>query len=188
MKSTSNEYFRNFFTKKDSRKRLLSILLLTALIIYLVMYAQPKVYLTAQIKPVTEKDYNLFLQYSQNGYGGNAPLESRTRENCRLLTVDLQVKKPFLLVRNINISKNNLNRYLGDKQYFDKTADEFHDLGSYYSTDNNYHSIDGIDIYLAGMTDEKVYNFFGDYKIEISWVDLLNRKHKEYYYLKDYYK
>ena len=96
------------------------------------MYAQPKVYLTAQIKPVTEKDYNLFLQFSQNGYGGG--------------------------------------------------------LGSYYSSGNNYHSIDGIDIFLDGMTDEKVCNFFGDYKIEISWVDLLNREHKEYYYLKDYYK
>lgn len=161
---------------------------MTVLIIYVVMYAQPKVYLAAQIKPETEKDYNLFLQYSQHGYGGNAPLESRTRENCRLLTIELQIKKPFLLARNININKDNLNKYLDDKLYFDKTTDEFHGLGTYYYTDNNYHSIDGIDIYLDGMTDEKVCNFFGDYKIEISWVDILNRKHKESYYLKDYYK
>lgn len=187
MRIKSNDYFGSIFTNRVNRRQLLRILLFTALIIYLVMYAQPKVYLAAQIKPVTEKDYNLFLQYSQNDYGGNAPLESRTRENCRLLTVELQIKKPFLLVRDVNISKDDLNRYLDDKLYFDKAADEFHRLGSYFSTDNYYHSMDGIDIYFDGITDEKVRNFFADYKIEISWVDLLNRKHKEYYYLIDYF-
>lgn len=186
MKINSTDYFRSFFNNKGVRKCLLGILLLTALIIYLVTYAQPKVTLTAQVKPVTEKDYQLFLQNSQHGYGGNAPIESRTRENCRLLTVELKVQKPFP-VRNISINKDNLNRYLDDKLYFNKAADEFQGLGSYFLTDNKYHSTDGIDIYLEGITDEKVYEFFGDYKIEISWVDLLNRKHKEYYYLKDYY-
>ncbi len=188
MKITSNDYFTNIFKNKNSNKRLLRILLFTALISYLAIYVQPKVSLTAQIKPVTEKDYNLFLQYSHNGYVGYAPLENRTRENCRLLTVELQVRTPFLLVRDVNIRKDNLNRYLDDKLYFDNTADEFYELGSYYFTDNNNHLIDGLDIYLDGMTDEKVYKFFGDYKVEITWIDLLNRKHKEYYYLKDYYK
>ncbi len=186
MKANSTNYFRNIFNK-DTRKWIYIILLLTALIFYLTIYTQPKVYLTARINPVTEKDYNLFLQYSQNGYGGNAPLECRTRENCRLLTVELKINSPLLQVRNVNIHKDNLNEYLDDKLYSDKTADEFYTLGSYYFTDSNHHSIDGVDIYLDGLTDEKVCNFFGDYKIEISWLDLLNRKHKEYYYLKDYY-
>lgn len=69
VKINTKGYIKNILNNKGSRKRLLGILLLTALIIHLVLYAQPKVYLTAHIKPVTEKDYNLLLQYSQNGYG-----------------------------------------------------------------------------------------------------------------------
>ena len=187
MKIEAKDCIRTIAINKDRRKLLFGILLMSALILFLASYAQPIIYLTAQVKPVTDKDYKLFLENSQHGYGGNAPLEKRTRENCRLLTVELQIKKPFLLARNVKIDKDNLNRYLEEKQYFDKSSDKIHALGSYHLSDTNYHSIDGIDLFFEGMNDETVYRFFGDYKIELSWIDLFNKEHKEVYYLKDYY-
>lgn len=54
-------------------------------------------------------------------------------------------------------------------------------------SDNNEYA-EGTDVYMDGMTDEKLKNFFGDHKITVSWRDLFNRKHKQIFYLKDYFK
>jgi len=178
-------FFKNFnkmLMDKKGRKRLITILLGIFLILYLISFASPKIYLEAQIKSVTDKDYDIFLKNNDG-----IPLEDKLRENCRLFSIRMQLKNPFLIARNVKVNKVTPLEYLQEKVFLDKTADEFHNLGSYFATNNTQETHDAIDVYLKDITDEKLENFFGDYKIEISWVDLLNRKHKEYYYLKDYF-
>lgn len=176
------EGFQKFRHDKSSRNRFLIFILMMFLILYSAIYAAPKISLIIGIGIVTDKDYDLFLQNNDG-----IPSEMKTRENCRLFTYDFKMNKPVLFVRNVQISKDSLSRYLDDKLYFDSTADKFHGLGLYSATDNHYHFIEAIDVYSEGITDEMVYRFFEDYRIEVSWVDLFNRKHKAYYYLKDYY-
>lgn len=171
------------FQAKDKRNRFILILGLLLLVIYLASFAAPQVYLAADIQEVTEKDFQIFLE---NDVG--IPIEKKTRENCRFLTVDLEIKKPLFLTRNRNVEYENLGGYLMEQQYMNNTEREFKLLGSYSFTDGGYHTVDGIDIYSEDMTDTKLYDFFGNYRIELSWIDLLGRKHNQYYYLKDYYK
>ena len=73
-----------------------------------------------------------------------------------------------------------------DTQYFNHTTNEIKFLGQYSSAGNNEFS-EGIDVYMDDMTTEKLKNFFGDDKVIITWVDLLNRKNKQIFYLKDYF-
>ena len=114
------------------------------------------------------------------------PLEKKTRDNCRLISVYIKVVKPILLLRDVKFDNLTLQKYLFDTQYFNHTINEIKFLEHYSSSDNNAFA-EGIDVYMDGMTNEKLKNFFGDDKITVTWVDLLNRKHKQIFYLKDYF-
>ena len=98
----------------------------------------------------------------------------------------MKVVKPILLVRDVKFDILTLQKYLSDTQYFNNTINEIKFLGQYSSSGNNEFA-EGIDVYMDGMTNEKLLNFFGDHKITVTWVDLFNRKHKQVLYLKDYF-
>ncbi len=152
------------------------------LVFYLSTFAAPRLYVMADIQAVTEKDFKIFIQNNDG-----IPTEKKTRENCRFFTVELKLSRPFLITRNLDINYENLGGYLMEEQFRNNKEGEFRFLGSYSATDNGYHIFDGIDIYSEGMTDARLYDFFGDFRIELSWVDLLGRSHHQYYYLKDYF-
>ncbi len=84
------------------------------------------------------------------------------------------------------IEKVSLKEYLDDTQYFNETYSKFEFLGS-YNSNSRYETSEGIDVYLDGMTEDKLKNLFDDYKIEISWVNLWNRQNDKIFYLKDYF-
>ena len=176
------EYLKSISKSKKKKQNLFIVLISIFLIFYFAVYTSPKVYLKSDIKAVTEKDFKMFYENNDD-----IPIEKKTRDNCRLFSIDLQIKKPFIFVRNINIYRESLDKYLEYKISVNKAVEKFKELGSYYATDNAYHTIESIDVYLNRITDEKIYDFFGDYRIKISWVDFFNRKHKGYYYLKDHY-
>jgi hypothetical protein len=173
----------NVLQNKLESRRIVIVSGVVILILYLASFATPRLSVIADIQAVTEKDYKIFVQNND----GN-PTEKKTRENCRFFTVEMELKRPILFTRNMDIDYENLGGYMMEEQFRSNTVGEFTFLGSYSANDNGYHTVDGIDIYSEGMTDMRLYDFFGDYRIDLSWVDLFGRQHHQYYYLKDYYK
>jgi hypothetical protein len=180
---------KKFFTKmkdvlqnKDKSKYWI-ILVIILLLLYLASFATPRLSLMADIQVVTEKDYKIFIQNNDG-----IPTEKKTRENCRFFTVEMEITRPFFFTRNMDINYENLGGYLMEEEFRNNTVGEFTFLGSYSANDSGYHTFDGIDIYSEGMTDTRLYDFFGDYRIELTWTDLFGKRHHQYYYLKDYYK
>lgn len=173
---------KSIIKDKKNRTRLIVVLVGLFFTINWAIYASPKLYLTTQIQSVTEKDYNLFIKNNDG-----IPLKKKTHANCRFISVNLRIEKPLVLARNIKLEKSTLEEYLDETQFLNKAAYEFHALGTYTSSNLRNESAEGIDIYLDGMSDERLKKFFGNYKIEVSWRDLFNRKHKEFFYLKDYF-
>jgi hypothetical protein len=177
--------YKNFISLiKDKKYRTYFIVVLFGLFFTInwAIFASPKIYLTTQIKNVTEKDYNIFIVNNDG-----IPLEKKTRDNCRFISVNIKIEKPLILARNVKLEKVTLEEYLDETQFLNKNTNEFHALGTYTASNLHNESAEGIDVYLDGMTDEKIKKFFGDYKIEVSWIDLFNKKHKEIFYLKDYF-
>ncbi len=127
-------------------------------------------------------DYNIFVDINDG-----IPLEKKTRDNCRFISVYLKVVKPILLVRDVKIDNPTLQKYLFETQYFNPTINQIKFLGQYSSPGNDGFA-EGIDVYMDGMTNDKLKNFFGDDKITVTWVDILNRNHKQIFYLKDHFK
>jgi len=173
--------FKSILFDKKNRKNLILFLFVLFLIIYLATFASPKITLIAQIQNVTDMDYNMFIDINDE-----IPLEKKTRDNCRFISVSIKVVNPILLVRDVKFDNLTLQKYLFDTQYFNNTINEIKFLGQYSSPSNNEFS-EGIDVYMEGMTNEKLKEFFGDDKITVTWVDLFNRKHKQILYLKDYF-
>jgi hypothetical protein len=158
-----------------NKKYVIVIILIIAFVIYNLTFIEPKVYVTARITNVTDKDYELFVKY------GKAPLKEKTRNNCRLINVKVKVVKPFLLLSNVEIQKDTLMEFL----YFPSCRAQ--SIGSYYSESRQEYS-QGVDIYLNGTSESGLKDIFKDYKIVVSWVDISNKHDNKIYYLKDYLK
>ncbi|WP_332557805.1 hypothetical protein [Clostridium sp.] len=173
--------FRKFMNNIMKNKRLTVIIIALLLsIIYMATFVTPNVYITTQIQDITDKGYDAFVKNSK------VPLEKKTRDNCRFISINMKVTKPILFIKNVKIEKVTLNEYLDEIQYFNNETNEFKHLGSHFSSSNNKF-FDGIDVYSDGITDEKLKDFFKDYKVEITWTNVLTGKNKEVYYLKDYF-
>lgn len=175
-------HFKNILNNIKKMQSLFIVLIGIFLMVCFAMCTSPRIYIENDIRAVTEKDFNTF--YEKND---NIPIEMKTRDNCRSFSVDIQIKSPFIYVKSIKITRESLTRYLEDKVSADNVEDKFVVLGRTYATDIDYHVYESIDVFLNGISDDKVYDFFDDYTIEISWVDFMNRKHKKSYYLKNYY-
>ena len=85
--------FKRYLINNKNRKCLIIVLFVLFLIIYLATFASPKITLTSQIQNVTDMDYNIFVDIDDG-----IPLEKKTRDNCRLISIYIKVVKPILLV------------------------------------------------------------------------------------------
>ena len=158
-----------------NKNRVIGILLLLLFLLFIinmVTFMTPKVYITTKIRPVTDKDYGMFIKNS------TVPIEKKTRSNCRSIYVQVKVVTPLLVIRDVQIGGDTLQEYLY------KSNSDVQFLGRYYSDSKKEYS-DGIDVYSDGISDEKLKDIFKDYKIEISWRDLWNGHRNNVYYLKD---
>lgn len=174
---TSKEFFhfaiknKNYFFKT---------LLLLIFICYILSFSAPRIDVTVKIHDVTDQDYNIFINNNDG-----IPLEKKTKDNCRFISIALKTTKPLFIVNSLKLENNSLRRYLEDKIYFEN-INNTNFLGQYTFSDNNEYA-EGIDVYMDGMIDEKLKDFFSDYKIEVTWFHLLTGKEKEIFYLKDYF-
>lgn len=172
--------FRKYIEVGAKNKKIIGITICLLLaFIYMATFVTPKINITTQIQSVTDKDYDIFVKNSK------VPLEKQTRDNCRFISINMKVVKPKLLIQNIQIQKDTLKEYLANTQYFNKPTNEFQHLGSHFSYDNNSF-FDGIDVYSDDITEEKLKDFFKDYKVEVTWTNILTGQNKEIYYLTDY--
>lgn len=172
--------FKDIIKTVKTRKYIVAIVILLLFLLYSGTYTAPRISVTAQVHGVTDMNYDNFVKYT------DIPSELKTRDNCRFITVYVKFQKPFIFTRNVNIKQLTLNRYLEDIQYFNGQEEEFKYLGGYSSGGRQEFS-EGIDVYSKDITDDKLKDFFKDYRIEVTWVSLLGRKNKEIFFLKDYF-
>lgn len=149
--------------------------------IYLVSFISPKIYIETNIGEVLDKDYNIFVNNNDN-----IPAESKTRENCRFISYSFKIRKPFILIRNIQIERVSLDQYINEYTFYNQLDGEVKSLGKYFISDNKMNFSEGINIYIDELTEDKVKELIKDYIITVTWKDLINRDHKQFYRIIDY--
>jgi len=79
-----------------------------------------------------------------------------------------------------------LDQYINEYTFYNRLDDEIKSLWKYLYSDNHYSFSQGINIFIDGSTEDKVKKFLKDYMITVTWKDLINRKHKQFYRIIDY--
>lgn len=169
-------------SKRFSNNKVSTIIVIfvVMLFIYLALFAAPIINIKYQINEVREKNYKIFIT------NHNLPYEISSRNNCRNLAYSVKIIKPSIFISDVKIEVDSLEEYLDNAQYLSKREHIFKKLGSFTGRGRN-HYVEGIDVFSEGMTDEKLKDFFSDYKIEVTWKNIINGKYKAVFYLKDYF-
>ena len=149
--------------------------------IYLVSFISSKIYIETNIGEVLDKDYNIFVNNNDN-----IPTESKTRENCRFISYSLKIRKPFILIRNIQIERVSVELYINEYTFYNQLDGEVKSLGRHFVSDNRMNYSEGINIYIDELTEDKLKEFMKDYIIIVTWKDLINKQHKQLYRIIDY--
>ena len=161
--------------------KIFTVIVIPLLLIYFISFISPKIYIETNIGDVRDKDYNIFINNNDN-----IPVENKTRENCRFISYSFKIRKPFILVRNIKIERISLDQYINEYIFYNQTDDEIKSLGKYLFSDNHYNFSEGVNIYIDELNEDKIKELIKDYVIEVTWKDLINRKHKQFYRIIDY--
>lgn len=165
----------------NHKKKTFTVIVILALSLYLGSFISPNIYIEAEIKAVLDRDYNMFINNNDD-----IAKEKKTRENCRFVNYSFKLNRPLLVIRNIKIKRVSMDQYIDEYIFYNQLDDEVKTLGKYFISDTKYNYSEGLNIYIEGMTDEKVKDLLNDYIIEVTWKDLINREHKEYYRIIDY--
>ncbi|MDD4113757.1 MAG: hypothetical protein PHC56_12125 [Herbinix sp.] len=149
--------------------------------IYLVSFISSKIYIETNIGEVLDKDYNIFVNNNDN-----IPTESKTRENCRFISYSLKIRKPFILIRNIQIERVSVDQYINEYTFYNQLDGEVKSLGRYFVSDNKMNFSEGINIFIDELTEDKLIELMKDYIIIVTRKDLINKQHKQFYRIIDY--
>lgn len=158
------------------------IILLVGLLIvlYLLSFVSPKIYITTELKNVLDKDYDIFINNNDD-----ISEDKKTRDNCRFVSLSLKIKRPPLLIRNINIERISLEDYIREYVFYNDLENELKSMGHYLYSGNIDFS-EGINNYMDDLTKEKVKDIFNDYVLIVKWNDFFNKNHSQVYHMSDY--
>ena len=162
-----------FYKYKWNIIRLISFFIFTITFFYISTYATPKVYISYKIDDVSEKNFNIFLNNNDN-----IPVSKKIRTNCRSFFVNIRVTYPYFVVRDVKIDNEFLYDYILNNT--NKNENNFISLGSYNGRGKNEYS-EKIDLYMEGITDRIVKDFFSNYKIKLEWRSIFNTKRSSTY-------
>lgn len=161
-------------------KQLVGILLggvsLFILLLYTTTFIQPKIIFKTEVSTVNDEDYSRII--------GNNQVKSENKEIERFkhISVEINVKTPFGLIKNVHIDRVMLEEYLRDNNSVQILS------GGSYQHGNQREYAEEIGIYLNDITEDELRNILSDFKYKVKWTNMWNESNEEIYYFNDYEK
>lgn len=170
----------------SKKNRYIVIFFIGLIIACLVPFTNPRIKITARIQSAQESESRTISKYEKIS-SSNSSLD-----DYRFLLMDFKISKPLIFIHDLSIERESFEQYFTGYQLertiyssAKKTDNEiFPD--SFQSISNGYYFIDGVKLSMKDMTEEKLEDIFGDYKIVVTWVDLFRKSHQRVYYLKEF--
>ena len=150
------------------------IVVLVLLLMYLSIFCKPNINFYTKIDTISTQDY-------QNILNGNQIIVEKNKDIDKFkdLSVNVKIKAPYILVKNVKISTSGLEEYLENNNIT---------ILSTGGVDAYMEKTEKVLVYLNNVDEKSLKNILKDFKYSIEWSNIWNKIYKENYYFNDYLK
>lgn len=158
----------------------LILLVFIGMISYLIMFTEPQITIEAEIKPITDSDYDRIKERTESY------IKTAAKDDFKRIYVEINYSEPLVLISNRKIEFNGIFTpvFVAESGVII--------LGGGRGEDDNPNKakatyFESAEVYLNGKRIDEIKNSFDSHKIKISW-NKFGTKEERVYYLKDYIK
>lgn len=156
----------------------LILLICIGIIGYLISFSEPKITIEAEIKPVTDLDYNRITKRTEPF------INTAKKDDFKRIDIKIKYSQPIVIISNRKIEFDRLHTAL---ESGNKVVNLSGGSGEQDNTDELIASYtQSAEVYLNGISVGELTDLFKDHKIKISWYKFGTGNEERIYYLKDF--
>ena len=148
--------------------------ILVVLLMYLSIFCKPNINFSTKINTISTQDYQNILNSNQI-----IVEENKDIDKFKYLSVNVKIKAPYILVKNVKISTSDLEEYLESNNIT---------ILSTGGVDAYMEKTEKVLVYLNNIDEKSLKNILKDFKYVIQWSNIWNKIDKVNYYFNDYLK
>ena len=148
--------------------------ILILLLMYFSVFCKPNINFSTEINNISTQDYKNTLDSNQIILEENKDID-----NFKYLSVNVKIKDPYILVKNVKISSPGLEQYLDNNNIV---------ILSTGGVDAYMEKTEQVLVYLNNVDEKSLKNILKDFKYVLQWSNIWNKIDKVNCYFNDYLK
>ena len=148
--------------------------ILVLLLMYLSIFCKPNINFSTKINTISTQDYQNILNSNQI-----IVEENKDIDKFKYLSVNVKIKAPYILVKNVKISTTDLEEYLENNNIT---------ILSTGGVDAYMEKTKKVLVYLNNVDEKSLKNILKDFKYVLQWSNIWNKIDKVNCYFNDYLK
>ena len=148
--------------------------ILVVLLMYLSIFCKPNINFSTKINTISTQDYQNILNSNQI-----IVEENKDIDKFKYLSVNVKIKAPYILVKNVKISTSDLEEYLESNNIT---------ILSTGGVDAYMEKTEKVLVYLNNVDEKSLKNILKDFKYVLQWSNIWNKIDKVNCYFNDYLK
>ena len=149
--------------------------ILVLLLMYLSIFCKPNINFSTKINTISTQDYQNILNNNQIIVEENKDIDI---DKFKYLSVNVNIKAPYILVKNVKISTSGLEVYLENNNNFT--------ILSTGGVDAYMEKTEKVLVYLNNVDEKSLKNILKDFKYVLQWSNIWNKIDKVNCYFNDY--
>ena len=151
--------------------------ILVLLLMYLSIFCKPNINFSTKINTISTQDYQNILNNNQIIVEENKDIDI---DKFKYLSVNVKLKAPYILVKNVKISTSGLEEYLENNNNIT--------ILSTGGVDAYMEKTEKVLVYLNNVDGKSLKNILKDFKYVLQWSNIWNKIDKVNCYFNDYLK
>ena len=151
--------------------------ILVLLLMYLSIFCKPNINFSTKINTISTQDYQNILNNNQIIVEENKDIN---KDKFKYLSVNVKIKAPYILVKNVIISTSGLEEYLENNNNIT--------ILSTGGVDAYMEKTEKVLVYLNNVDEKSLKNILKDFKYVLQWSNIWNKIDKVNCYFNDYLK
>ena len=151
--------------------------ILVLLLMYLSIFCKPNINFSTKINTISTQDYQNILNNNQIIVEENKDIDI---DKFKYLSVNVKIKAPYILVKNVKISTSGLEEYLENNNNIT--------ILSTGGVDAYMEKTEKVLVYLNNVDEKSLKNILKYFKYVLQWSNIWNKIDKVNCYFNDYLK
>ena len=137
--------------------------ILVLLLMYLSIFCKPNINFSTKINTISTQDYQNILNNNQIIVEENKDIDI---DKFKYLSVNVKIKAPYILVKNVKISTSGLEEYLENNNIT---------ILSTGGVDAYMEKTEKVLVYLNNVDEKSLKNILKDFKYVLQWSNIWNK-------------